>query len=162
MRITVTGLEADLPQRIQRQVADIIEEEVLDFGVVLERNSPRGASSPGDSLVGSYEIKPAVITSDELKVGIENTLPFSFERLAGRGPGKPPPVSKLERWARSKGISPFVVARKIGQVGTDRYIEGEDGNILQANPRTKQIPRDRGPQKETTDRMVQRISQLRY
>lgn len=36
----------------------------------------------------------------------------------GRRPGKPPPISAIEPWARAKGIDPFVLARSIGRKGT--------------------------------------------
>lgn len=36
----------------------------------------------------------------------------------GRRPGKPPPVSAIEPWARRRGANPFLVARAIGRRGT--------------------------------------------
>ena len=156
------GLDPRLPELLQRQVADIVEDEILELGVQLERESPQGVSPTGQSLSSSYDIQPAAITADGLRASLFNTLPFSFERLAGRGPGRQPPISKLERWARSKGLNPYAVARKIGREGTERFKQGESGNILQANPRTKVIPTNKGPQQQATDRMVARINDLRF
>lgn len=36
----------------------------------------------------------------------------------GRRPGKMPPVSAVEGWARRKGLNPFMVARAIGRKGS--------------------------------------------
>lgn len=156
------GLDPRLPQQIQRQVAEIVDDEVLELGVTLERESPQGVSPVGQSLASSWDIRPATVTADGLRASLFNSLPFSFERLAGRGPGRQPPIERLERWARSKGLNPFAVARKIGREGTERFKQGAEGNILQANPRTKVIPVDKGPQKQTTDRIVARINRLQY
>ena len=154
--------DAGLFDAIQGDVAGIIEDELVDLGVIVEADSPTGVSSGPDSLKGSWDINVDQSSSDGLLTTLENPLPFAFERLAGRPPGKQPPVSKLERWARSKGISPYAVARSIGQRGTQRYQEGPSSNVLLANPVSKEIPTARGPQVLTTANMVSRINSLRY
>lgn len=162
MTTLTLGIDDQLFTRIREDVAGILDDEIVEFGVIVERDSPKGVSDVGQSLSSSYDIKPATITANTIEASFFSDLPYSFERLAGRDKGKQPPVDKLRRWALSKGISPYAVARKIGREGTERFKQGEDGNILKANPRTKVIPTDKGPQKTATDNMVRRIGGLRY
>ncbi len=161
--INITSdLDVNLINRINSDVAEIVEEEITEFGIEIAGNAPQGVSDVGDSLRANFDIRPAQITANEINVAFENNLPFSLERYAGRGPGKRPPISALERWAASKNISAYAVAKKIGDVGTDRYIEGAEANDLRIDPRTKQIPTEEGPQAETTDRIVRRVERLSY
>ena len=162
MATLTLSFNENLFEEIRQDVADIFDDELLELAALLERDSPRGVSSRGDSLGGNWDIEPARIASNEIKASVLNPLPFALERLAGRGPGKQPPIDpRIRAWALSKGISPYAVAKKIGRVGTDRYIEGESANILRIDPRTKEIPVDRGAQKDATDRIVQRIGGIR-
>lgn len=43
---------------------------------------------------------------------------YGYFAEKGRRPGKMPPVSAVEGWARRKGIDPFVLARSIARKGT--------------------------------------------
>ncbi|MEM9263944.1 MAG: hypothetical protein AAGA46_00295 [Cyanobacteria bacterium P01_F01_bin.13] len=147
---------------IRQDVADILDDELLELAATLERDSPRGVSSASDSLGGNWDIQPAQIRPSQIQARVFNPLPFALERLAGRGPGEQPPIDpRIRAWALSKGISPYAVAQKIGEFGTDRYIEGESANALRIDPRTKEVPTDKGLQAETTDRIARRIEGIR-
>jgi len=156
------AFNAGLFDTIQDDVAAIIEDELIDLGVIVEADSPVGVSGGSNSLKGSWDINIDNSSPDGLIGTLENPLPFAFERLAGRPHGKQPPVSKLERWARSKGISPYAVARSIGEKGTQRYQEGASANVLLADPVSKDIPTGKGPQARTTAKIVSRINSLTY
>jgi len=109
-----------------RSLKDVLEEFVTRF----EKKSPVGASR--DLKNGwSYRIK----SLDESY--LENDAENSLFRIVGRGPGKMPPVRKLRKWAREKGINPYLVARAIGEEGTDRWRENE--NLLGVDSQTLEI-----------------------
>ena len=160
--LTITGLSPSTFDEIRGDVADIIDDELLDLGELIERGSPKGVSGTGSSLSSSWDIKPATISANGISASVLNPLPFALERLAGRGPGKQPPVDNLRRWAQARGISPYAVAKKIGREGTERYKRGKDGNLLRIDPQSKEVPTNEGPQKETTDKIVARIAGLKY
>ena len=162
MTTLTIGIDAQLFDRIREDVAGIIDDEIVEFGVIVERDSPKGVSDVGQSLSSSYDINPATITANTIEASFFSALPYSLERLAGRGPGKQPPVDKLRRWALANGVNPYAVARKIGREGTERFKEGEDANILKINPRTKVVPTEKGPQRTATDTMIRRIEGLSY
>lgn len=147
---------------VRKQSADIINDELGSLTARLKQEFPRGVSSGESSLSGSLQFRPANASAPSITAKVESPLPFSVERLAGRGPGKPPPISAVERWALSKGISPYAVARKIGEQGTNRWQEGESANVLRIDPRSKVIPTDKGLQKDATDRIVRRIEGIRF
>lgn len=55
---------------------------------------------------------------------------YWYYLVHGRKPGKQPPIESIEGWIQKKGIRPtdiserslaFLIARKIGQLGTDIY-----------------------------------------
>ena len=52
---------------------------------------------------------------------VANNLPWANWGIRGRGPGKMPPVDSVRVWANKRGIPPYLVARKIGRVGTERW-----------------------------------------
>ena len=162
MTTLTIGIDAQLFDRIREDVAGIIDDEIVELGVIVERDSPKGVSDTGDSLSTTWDVNPATISGNTISASLINPLPFALERLAGRGPGKQPPVDRLRRWALANGVNPYAVARKIGREGTERFKEGEDANILKINPRTKEIPTEKGPQKTATDTMVRRIEGLSY
>jgi len=61
---------------------------------------------------------------------------FDYWKWAGNGrpPGGMPPVSKLERWAKKKGLGKgagWAVAKKIQKEGSKDYREGKENIFLQ-------------------------------
>lgn len=47
-------------------------------------------------------------------------------KIAGRGPGKMPPIREIAPWALSKGISPWRLALAIAKRGTQRWRTGKN------------------------------------
>ena len=156
------GFDSMLIDQVRQDVAGIVNDNLAELADDLSDSSPRGVSAGAESLQGNFFLSPANLSTGDFQATVFNPLPFSLERLAGRGPGTPPPVRRLEAWALSKGISPYAVAKKIGRVGTDRWQEGESANVLQINPRTKVIPTDKGPQRQATNTIVSEVAGLRY
>ena len=156
------GFDQTLFNEVRRDVAGIVNDNLSQLVEDIIDELPRGVSPDGDSLASNFFLSPASLSTNDFTATVFSPLPFSTERLAGRGPGKPPPASKLEAWARSKGLNPYAVAKKIGQQGTQRWQEGESANVLRIDPRTKVIPTDKGLQKQATDRIVAEVEGLRY
>lgn len=136
---------------VQREIDDSRQSALIDTADWLQQNSPRGVSNPGDSLAGDWDIvpgRPTVGIADlSWRDQIVNSLPDASFRVAGRGPGGFPPFqrgSALAAWATVKGIPPFLVARKIATLGTDRWQTGQNilgmdrsGNIPANGPATQ-------------------------
>ncbi len=138
---------------LTKKVIQIIDDEMLDAVLKLEKNSPVGAT--GD-LKNSWDLKPTKLSGGEFTTEIFNTAPFSLNRLEGRGSGRQPPSKALESWVAAKlGLSgkevarvAFLVARKIGQEGTIR----SKRNFKEFNPATGE-PAKNG----FVDRAIQKI-----
>ena len=79
-------------------------------------------------------------------------------KIAGRGPGKRPPLVEIRPWALSKGLVPFLVARAIGERGTERWRTGK--NILNMGRDGKL----RKPNlfEDARLRIVRRVSKLKW
>lgn len=71
-------------------------------------------------LIGSIA---STVTATSATIGPKS--PYARWADQGRRPGKPPPVSAIEPWARAKGLNPYLVARAIGRHGTKgkRFVE---------------------------------------
>ena len=120
-----------LNKSLNRQYRDALDTALLEAVNYLQINSPKGASSPGESLAGNWDIVLSRKERNQLVAegGIVNNSTNAFNRIAGRPPGKFPPYGEgtpLERWARIKGIPPFLLARKIAQEGTERFRTGKN------------------------------------
>lgn len=107
---------------------DAFDEALVEAAQFLQENSPKGISPPSGSLRGGWEVKLSRKMRNIFRFEgfLYNTVPTAINRLHGRGPGKFPPFAKgtpLARWAESKGIPPFLVARKIAREGTKRWRE---------------------------------------
>lgn len=105
------------------------DDALVEMAQYLQDNSPRGISPASESLKGSWDIIPTQKLRGAMtfRGAIVNYSDRAANRLEGRGPGKFPPFSKgtpLARWAKSKGIPPFLVARKIAREGTERWKDG--------------------------------------
>lgn len=162
MAVLRSELAPTLFDDIRRDVVNIVNDQLADLVEDVERGSPKGVSSSGESLSGNYFLSPAQARPSDFNATVFNPLPFSLERLAGRGPGRQPPVEALRTWAQSKGLNPYQVVRGIGLRGTQRWRDGEAANVLRIDPRTKTIPEDRGPQKSATTDMLKAIDNLKY
>lgn len=74
-----------------------------------------------------------------LYIRVSNKAPNSYYRLVGRASGKQPPTKRLVEWAKRAKLPPtvgYVIARKIGKDGTERYRTGQ--NIVGVDPRKVQ------------------------
>lgn len=79
------------------------------------------------TLRSQIHIKP--VLGDDFSLWVEAEAAYSYFVEMGRGPGKPPPVDAIKKWARRKfGITgkeldsvAFLIARKIGKVGTVKH-----------------------------------------
>ena len=109
-----------------RAYRNALDDALIEMAQYLQENSPRGVSPINESLKGSWDVIPArklrgIMTYEG---SVVNLAERAINRLEGRGPGKFPPFGKgsnLEKWATSKGIPAFLVARKIAREGTERW-----------------------------------------
>jgi len=137
---------APVDQALREQFKEAFDTALLELAEYLERESPRGVSPVGQSLAGSWEIKPAqkrrgVIP--EVIGTIVNTAEAAEFRIRGRGPGGFPPFGEgtsIGAWAAAVGIPAYVVAKTIAEKGTDRWRTKE--NILDQDPITLKFGRN--------------------
>ena len=111
------------PAEILRDELGIVRQQII------QEQSQLGITDSGRSAL-SIEIKGsrkigAVLTS----IGYLQT---NFDGI-GRGPGRMPPISEIEQWGKldprpgqTRRQAAFVVARKIGQLGTEIF-RGKQG-----------------------------------
>lgn len=132
--------KAPLEEEIRAQFKYAYDTALLELADYLQQNSPRGVSPSGQSLAGSWDIKPArkvrgVIP--EVLGTVVNTAEAAEFRIRGRAPGKFPPFGEgtsLEAWATAAGIPAYLVARSIALKGTERWRNKD--NILKQDPIT--------------------------
>lgn len=117
--------------RFLKEFGDALNDELVALAVELEALSPKGAT--GD-LARGWDVIP--YTRSNQRGEVVNNADQAFSRIVGRPPGKQPPIQAIAAWARLKGIPPYLVARKIGREGTERFKLGIQGNILKADPVT--------------------------
>lgn len=125
-----------------RAYRESLDGALLEMAVFLQRESPRGISPVGESLKGSWTIIPSRKLPNIFRYEgkIVNTSEAVINRLFGRGPGKFPPFAKgtpLAKWADSKGIPPFLIARKIAREGTERWKVNGNVSSVGLDPRTR-------------------------
>ena len=116
------------PIIVQGKLSEVFQAPVLNIWdtAMKEALAEVKASSPVDNgdLRRGYKAGKARIARGEFKARFINNTANSLYRERGRGPGKMPPFengSSLFRWAKKRGISPYLIARKISRVGTDRW-----------------------------------------
>lgn len=92
----------------------------IDAADEFQQNTPVGVT---EELKRGWDIEatPLSQVTNRVSVKITNTAPYSSFRVAGRGPGKPPPISAIRSWARLKGLNPYAVQKGIGRRGTRRW-----------------------------------------
>lgn len=98
------------------EINTIIYDAALQAVVDLEKSSPVGVTK---QLRSGWQIDAASDGKDTI-VSIVNTASVPLFRLEGRKAGRMPPIEAIRAWAESKGIPPYLVARKIAREGTDR------------------------------------------
>lgn len=137
--IVISDRLLNLGDEYAKQVRSALEDVALELATELQIGSPRGVTG---GLQESWDVTPAARQRNTLNVKLEikNDAPAAYFRIVGRGPGKMPPVDAVRRWAVAKGISPYLVARKIGREGTERWKSGQ--NILGINPQTGKYKAD--------------------
>ncbi|MBD2370957.1 MULTISPECIES: hypothetical protein [Leptolyngbya] len=135
------------------QIQDAIETRFIDAAATLQSDTPQDTGKAA----GAWDINTRLKGKDiELTIvndaKTETGQPYGLLALEGRAPGKFPPygdTSHLARWAKVRGIPPFLVARKIAREGTERFKDGphhfsqdgqpvEDGAISTAIKLVKQ------------------------
>lgn len=135
---------APVQAELRRQFKEAADTALVELADYLQRESPRGVSSPGDSLAGNWDVKPSRKVRGfipEVMGTVTNNAVAAEFRIRGRGPGRFPPFkegSPLAKWAAATGAIPFLVAKSIAEKGTQRWREGAQGNILKQDPKTLQ------------------------
>jgi len=134
---------APLQVEVRRQFQKAFDTAMLDLADYLQRESPRGVSEGGDSLAAGWDVVPSKKRRGIIPQSIGsvvNTAKNAEFRIRGRGPGKRPPIDAIEAWATAMGISPFLLAKSIGETGTDRWRRKD--NILKQDPITLKFAKD--------------------
>ena len=120
-------INVDIPVE---QVEDIFTDGLLDIADNFQRTTPVGSTG---ILKRSWDID-VIKTEGNLTGKIYNTAPNSFHRLLGRGSGRMPPITPLFEWTKAK-IEPdekkakriaFLIAKKIGRSGTQRFVKNKN------------------------------------
>ncbi len=153
MRVTVN------PGRLASEVMkkglyDAYIDSLLDVAQEFQEKSPIGATR---QLVEGWSItspRKESVTFD-INASIVNTSDRAINRISGRPPGAPPPISPLQDWVIAKGIErdpkkargvAFAIRRKIMNEGTERYKHKE--NWVGIDYKGKRIPGGRLEQAE--------------
>lgn len=125
VRINVDTRLANLGDELGSQIRAISNDWALDLAQELQEKSPRGATL---DLASGWDVIPAARRRNTLdvRISIVNSEETAVFRVAGRGPGRPPPIEPIRQWAAIKGLNPFAVARKIANEGTERFKTGEN------------------------------------
>lgn len=122
-----------MAKKYQSGIRAIYNEESKDLLNLLQRESYRGVSG---KLAQSWRIQTKTFS---FKVWSDD--PAAQYKIAGRGPGKMPPIKAIAPWADAKGISAWAVAISIGRRGTERWRTQQnflnmkrDGKLKKPNP----------------------------
>lgn len=136
----IKGIVQDkLSQFWQTKVKEVFDRNAAKLLRELRDTSPVGAT--GDLKAG-WKMRPTRKSAgiSQYSTDITNTAANSFYRIVGRGPGKMPPKQPILDWVQSKGIRgkeaerrAFLIRRKIGKRGTDRWIERDNPLGLRRN-----------------------------
>ena len=120
------------------KIKETFTDALLDVADELQQESYRGATL---DLAGSWDVEVDQSSPFTLQGEITNTSKRAINRVAGRKPGRMPPIQPLTDWVIAKGIATdrrrakaisFAIARKIQREGTDRHKSGD--NFLDLNP----------------------------
>lgn len=115
-------------QRIINKEAIFSFLEIIRRGII-KQQADRGIRKTGASA--------ASLVIQELPRGGElRGDEYIQEQITGRGPGKFPPLNKIESWVQRAGLTPegiskkslaFLIARKIAKRGTDIFLKKKKG-----------------------------------
>ncbi len=111
--IEIGGLEA-----VRRKLGSPLVRDALRAAMVKSVLVVEGAvkeRTPVDTGTLRRSVRSRV---QPLEATIGSRLSYAPPVEFGRRPGRMPPVAAVERWARTRGIPPFVLARAIGRRGT--------------------------------------------
>lgn len=122
---TLANLDVDIRQRIN----EVFDSATLDLLDQLQRESPEGATG---ELKAGWDIVESRRRPNSFEVGITiaNSAPGSEFRIAGRGPGKFPPIAPIQAWVETRlsvgsvkeaRSVAFLIARGIARKGTKRW-----------------------------------------
>lgn len=118
LKVTLENFPKNLTRHVQGQVNGGFGRGTDQLLKDIRIASPKDL---GDHARG-FSIEPAILRDNgDFKGALVNNTPNSLFRERGRGPGKPPPSSAVEGWAKRRGLSPFLIARAIGKRGTQRW-----------------------------------------
>jgi len=121
------SIEIEFPDGdIEFIVKGHITEAMDDSGRSLENYLRSNAPQDLGDHSRVYRVEPFQFRGDELTGALANDVANSLYRERGRPPGRMPPVKALEGWANRRGIPAYLVARKIGLEGTERWIANEN------------------------------------
>ncbi len=140
---------------LKSKIYDTYTDALLDLAQEFQENSPVGATR---QLIEGWDVQNTprkVAFGFEVKSNIINTSDRAVNRIAGRPPGAPPPVTPLQEWVIAKGIETnpkkargvaFAIRRKIMNEGTERY--KARANWVGIDNKGKRIPGGRLEQAE--------------
>ncbi|MEL7191509.1 MAG: hypothetical protein AAFO96_03650 [Bacteroidota bacterium] len=96
--------------RLRRQTQTVFEQAFQRFDLVATGRS-----------IGSVETEVTDTPGGNVRLTVFARAEIEYV-LNGRGPGLPPPIPEIEDWLRGRGLdySPFAVARRIAERGTQR------------------------------------------
>ena len=106
-------LSEDENERLLKEEMESLKQDILDV-----------YNASGKKTTGKFE-RGLQVEYNNLSATLKG-----YQYLSGRRAGKQPPIQAIEKWLKSKGISPieknmttstlaFLIARKIGEKGTD-------------------------------------------
>ncbi len=136
MEIEPYQLKAIIDNKIsdfwRAKVREVFDRNTAQLVQDLKAASPVGATgSLRDGWTSTSARKLGAV--GQYSTTVRNMAPNSFYRIVGRGPGKMPPKEPILAWVRAGGVQgkeaekrTFLIRRKIGQKGTDRWIEGKN------------------------------------
>lgn len=134
IEITIDSSLNQIASIIGQKSIEVLNDFIVDLADELQQESYRGATL---DLAGSWDVIPASFNTSApltFQASVVNTEPTARFRVAGRRPGRQPPIDPLTDWVVVKGIAgtgnarsiAFAIARKIAAVGTDRFISGNN------------------------------------
>jgi hypothetical protein len=112
--------------QIDDKVAKALSVALFDTVEWLKTESYVGATN---QLRSGWDYSIPIVLSDRITAQITNNSEKVINRIAGRSPGKQPPIDPIELWvkkklkipaAQAKGVA-FAIAKKIAKEGTDRF-----------------------------------------
>lgn len=117
--------------KINSQVVSAFSVALFDTVEEIKRQSYVGATN---QLRSGWDYTNPVVYSDRITASITNDSQRVINRIAGRSPGKQPPVDPIEQWVKKKLKIPsnqaraiaFAISKKIGREGTERFKSQEN------------------------------------